>query len=45
MTASAFAGVPVEAAPFVVDADAAPQPPVGSAAGGVTLIALPNRHL
>jgi surfeit locus 1 family protein len=45
MTASAFGGAAVEAAPFVIDADAKPQPPGGLPRGGVTSLDLPNRHL
>ena len=44
MTASAFpAGT--AALPFAIDADAKPAPPGGLPAGGVTRIALSNRHL
>jgi surfeit locus 1 family protein len=45
MTASAFAGGPIEATPFVIDADAEPQPPGGLPQGGVTRLDLPNSHL
>lgn len=45
MTASAFAGAAVEAAPFIIDADATPQSPGGLPQGGVTRLDLPNRHL
>jgi surfeit locus 1 family protein len=44
MTASAFSR-PVEAPPLAIDADARPAPPGGLPKGGVTRIALPNRHL
>ncbi len=45
MTESAFAGERMEAAPFVIDADALPAMPGGLPQGGVTRIELPNRHL
>ena len=45
MTASAFAAQTIDALPFVVEADARPEPPGGLPRGGVTRIALPNRHL
>jgi surfeit locus 1 family protein len=45
MTASAFTGAPVEAAPFLIDADAQPAPPGGLPQGGATRVDLPNRHL
>lgn len=45
MTASAFGAASIEALPFVVDADARPEPPGGLPKGGVTRIALSNRHL
>jgi surfeit locus 1 family protein len=45
MTASAFPGGSVNALPFVVEADAQPQPPGGLPKGGVTRISLANRHL
>ncbi len=44
MTASAFSQ-PVKSAPLAIDADARPEPPGGLPKGGVTRIALPNRHL
>ena len=45
MTASAFASGSITALPFVVEADAQPLPPGGLPKGGVTRIALSNRHL
>ncbi len=47
MTASAFPDRADSAAvlPFTIDADAASTPPGGLPKGGVTRIALPNRHL
>jgi surfeit locus 1 family protein len=45
MTASAFPGGSVAALPFVLEADAEPLPPGGLPRGGVTRLALPNRHL
>ncbi len=44
MTASAFGTQKVAVVPFAVDADAQPRPPGGLPQGGVTRIALPNRH-
>ena len=44
MTASAFSQ-PVKSAPLAIDADARPEPPGGLPKGGVTRLALPNRHL
>ena len=44
MTASAFSQ-PVRSMPLAIDADARPEPPGGLPKGGVTRIALPNRHL
>jgi surfeit locus 1 family protein len=35
----------VSVLPFVIEADAQPLPPGGLPKGGVTRIALPNRHL
>src|SRR6185295_975829 len=45
MTASAFPDRSVKDVGFFVEADAAPAPPGGLPKGGVTRIALPNRHL
>jgi surfeit locus 1 family protein len=45
MTASAFGDAAMDALPFVIVADARPEPPGGLPRGGVTRIALPNRHL
>jgi surfeit locus 1 family protein len=45
MTASSSGSRNVDALPFVIDADARPEPPGGLPKGGVTRIALPNRHL
>lgn len=46
LTASAFpSGSGFTALPFTVEADARPAPPGGLPKGGVTRIALPNRHL
>jgi surfeit locus 1 family protein len=46
MQASAFGGaVAATALPFAIDADALPLPPGGLPQGGVTRLALPNRHL
>lgn len=46
LTVSAFPqGSAVSALPFVIEADAQPLPPGGLPKGGVTRIALPNRHL
>lgn len=46
LTASAFPqGSAVSALPFVIEADAQPLPPGGLPKGGVTRIALSNRHL
>jgi surfeit locus 1 family protein len=46
LTASAFpAGGAVTALPFTIETDAEPPPPGGLPKGGVTRIALPNRHL
>lgn len=46
LTASAFPpGSGVTALPFTVEVDARPAPPGGLPKGGVTRIALPNRHL
>lgn len=45
MTASAFGSRPPDPAPLWIDADARPEPPGGVPRGGVTRIALPNRHL
>jgi len=47
MTAAAFPGSPqtTTALPLVIDADARPEPPGGLPRGGVTRLALPNRHL
>jgi surfeit locus 1 family protein len=46
LTASAFPqGSAVSALPFVIEADAQPLPPGGLPRGGVTRIALSNRHL
>jgi surfeit locus 1 family protein len=46
LTASAFPqGSAVSVLPFVIEADAQPLPPGGLPKGGVTRIALPNRHL
>ncbi len=44
MTASAFGTQKVAVVPFAIDADAQPPPPGGLPRGGVTRIALPNRH-
>jgi surfeit locus 1 family protein len=44
MTTSTFGTQKVAVVPFAVDADAQPQPPGGLPQGGVTRIALPNRH-
>lgn len=44
LTGSAFSGR-VETLPLAIDADARPEPPGGLPKGGVTRIALPNRHL
>ena len=44
MTASVFGTQKVAVVPFAVDADAQPRPPGGLPQGGVTRIALPNRH-
>jgi surfeit locus 1 family protein len=45
MTASVFGPRAVVALPFVVEADAQPLPPGGLPRGGVTRLALSNRHL
>jgi surfeit locus 1 family protein len=45
MTASAFPDGSVKAMGLFVEADAEPAPPGGLPRGGVTRIALPNRHL
>lgn len=46
LTASAFPpGSGITALPFTIDADARPPPPGGLPKGGVTRIALSNRHL
>ena len=46
LTASAFPqGSAVSALPFILEADAQPLPPGGLPKGGVTRIALSNRHL
>ena len=45
MTASAFPNGSAKALPIFVEADADPAPPGGLPRGGVTRIALPNRHL
>lgn len=45
MTASAFPDGAVKAMGLFVEADAEPAPPGGLPRGGVTRIALPNRHL
>jgi surfeit locus 1 family protein len=45
MTTSAFAPGSAAALPFFVEADAQPLPSGGLPKGGVTRIALPNRHL
>jgi surfeit locus 1 family protein len=45
MTASAFPDSSAKALPVFVEADADPAPPGGLPRGGVTRIALPNRHL
>jgi surfeit locus 1 family protein len=44
MQASVF-GAGTAAPPFTIDADARPEPPGGLPQGGVTRLALPNRHL
>lgn len=45
MHQAAFGKGPPKAAPLFIDADATPANPGGLPKGGVTLIALPNRHL
>ncbi|MBX9588940.1 MAG: SURF1 family protein [Hyphomonadaceae bacterium] len=45
LTTSAFVPDSVVALPFALEADAEPSPPGGLPKGGVTRIALPNRHL
>jgi surfeit locus 1 family protein len=45
MTASVLPPGPVKALPFFIEADAQPVPPGGLPRGGVTRVALPNRHL
>lgn len=45
MTGSVFGPRAVAALPFVVEADAQPLPPGGLPRGGVTRLALPDRHL
>ncbi len=45
MTASAFPNGSAKALPIFVEADADPAPPGGLPRGGVTRVALPNRHL
>ena len=45
MTRSAFEEGAIQAEPYIVEADAEPPPPGGLPKGGVTRLALPNRHL
>jgi surfeit locus 1 family protein len=45
MTASAFPDGSMTPLPFILEADAQPVPPGGLPRGGVTRVALPNRHL
>jgi surfeit locus 1 family protein len=45
LTRSSFPGSAPEALPFTIDADAAPASPGGLPQGGVTRVALSNRHL
>jgi len=46
LTASAFEGPQAGSVlPFVIEADARPEPPGGLPKGGVTRLSLPNRHL
>ena len=45
LTRASFAGLSVNPAPVIIEADASATPPDGLPAGGVTRLSIPNRHL